>query len=154
MFTEEIQLYLEDYKSNLDKATEHLIGELAKTRAGRANPKMVEHIRVDYYGTPTPLYQMATISVPDARTLMISPWDVSALRNVLKALDEANLGLSPSDDGKNIRLSFPPLTEERRRELIKDIAKLAEAAKVTCRNARRDVLDTFKTMKKDAEIAE
>lgn len=154
MFTENVQLYLEDFKDNLQKAIEHLSNEFVKIRAGRANPKLVENIKVDYYGTPTPLYQMASISVPEARLLVISPWDMSAVKNVVKAIEEANLGLHPSDDGRNIRLSFPALTEERRRELVKEISKITEQSKVTCRNKRRDVLDVFKKMKKDNEITE
>ncbi len=154
MFNETVQMFLDDYEDNLKKATEHFANELIKIRAGRANPKLVEQIKVDYYGTLTPLYQMASISVPDPRMLVISPWDMSAVKTVVKAIDEANLGLTPSDDGRNIRLSFPPLTEERRRELVKEISKLTEAAKVACRNERRDVLDEFKRMKKENEITE
>lgn len=154
MFTPDVQLFIDDYEENLKKAIEHLQGELVKIRAGRANPKMIESIRVDFYGTMTPLYQMASISVPDPRMLVISPWDMSMVKNVLKAIDEANLGLNPSDDGRSIRLSFPPLTEERRRELVKELGKLIEASKVVCRNERRDVLDEFKKMKKDNEITE
>ena len=139
---------------HLKNAINHLNEEFLKVRAGRANPKLVEQIKVDYYGTPTPIYQMASISVPEPRLLVISPWDMSMVRQVLKAIDESNLGLNPSDDGRNIRLSFPPLTEERRRDLVKEIGKSTETTKITARNARRDVLDEFKTMKKDNEISE
>lgn len=154
MFSEEVNMYMEEYDLSLNKALEHFKGELGKIRAGRANPKMIEHVRADFYGTPTPIYQMANISVPDPRSLMISPWDVSVLRSVLKAIDEANLGLTASDDGKVIRLSVPILTEERRRDLVKEVSKTGESARVTCRNERRDVLDVFKKMKKDGDIAE
>ena len=154
MFNDEVQLWLDEFEENLTKANEHLHGELSKIRAGRANPKMVEQIKVDFYGTLTPIYQMASISVPDPRMLMISPWDISQVKSVLKALDEANLCLNPSDDGRNIRLSFPPLTEERRRELVKEISKLAENSRVTCRNHRREVLDEIKKLKKDNLVTE
>lgn len=154
MFTDEIQLYLDDYQEKMQKSVDHLKDEYAKLRAGRANPKLVEQIKIDYYGTMTPIYQMAGISVPDPRTLMISPWDASMVRSILVAIDEAKLGLSPSDDGRNIRLAFPALTEERRKEMVKEISKLAETTKVSCRNERRDVLDVFKKMKNDKELSE
>lgn len=154
MFSEEVELFLEDYKENLNKAATHLQNEYVKIRAGRANPKIIENVKVDYYGTPTPIYQMASISVPDARQLLISPWDISVLKNVSRAIEEANLGLNPSDDGRSLRLSFPPLTEERRRELVKEISKLLENAKISSRNERRVVLEEFKRMKKDSEITE
>lgn len=154
MFSPDVQMFLDDYKEKLDKNAAYFQGELVKIRAGRANPKLVEQIKVDYYGTPTPLYQMASISIPDARLLVISPWDMSALKSVVKAIEEANLGLNPSDDGRNLRLSFPPLTEERRRDLVKEISKMLENSKVSARNDRRDVLEEFKTMKKNSEISE
>lgn len=154
MFNEEVQLYLDDYQEKMEKSIAHLRDEFAKLRAGRANPKLVEQIKVDYYGTMTPIYQMASISVPDPRMLLISPWDASLIKSVLKAIDEAKLGLSPSDDGRSIRLSFPPLTEERRKEMVKEISKLAENTKVSCRNERRDVLDVFKKMKNDKSVSE
>ena len=154
MYTEEIDMYLEEYKEDLNKACDHHANELLQIRAGRANPKLIERITVDYYGTMTPISQMATISVPEARMILVSLWDISMLKAVAKAIEAANLGLNPSDDGKVIRLIFPQLTEERRKELVKDMNKLTESAKVTCRNARRDVLDIFKKMKKDSEISE
>ena len=152
MFSDEVDMFIEDYKEKLAKAVEHYQNELSKIRAGRANPKMLERIMVDYYGTMTPLHHMSNISVPDPRVLLISLWDISMLKNVLKAIDEANLGLSPSDDGKSIRLNFPPLTEERRREIMKEVKELTENAKIASRNERRDVLDIFKNMKKNGEI--
>jgi len=149
MYTEEIDMYLEEYNESLQKAIDHHANELLQIRAGRANPKLIERIMVDYYGTMTPISQMATISVPEARMILVSLWDISMLKAVAKAIQDANLGLNPSDDGKVIRLVFPQLTEVRRKELVKDMNKYTESAKVTCRNARRDVLDEFKKMKKD-----
>ena len=154
MYTEEVELYLEEYKEELVKAVDHLSNELLQIRAGRANPKIIEKITVDYYGTMTPISQMATISVPEARMILVSLWDISMLKAVAKAIESANLGINPSDDGKVIRLVFPQLTEERRRELVKDMNKYTENAKIVCRNARRDVLDSFKKMKKDSSITE
>ena len=154
MYTEEIDMYLDEYKSDLNKAVDHLSNELLQIRAGRANPKIIERIMVDYYGTMTPISQMATISVPEARMVLVNLWDNSMLKTVAKAIEAANLGLNPSDDGKVIRLIFPQLTEERRKELVKEVGKYTETTKVTCRNARRDVLDVFKKMKKDGDISE
>lgn len=154
MYTEEVDMFLDEYNSELKKALDHYTNELLQIRAGRANPKIIEKIMVDYYGTMTPISQMATISVPEARMILVSLWDISMLRAVAKAIESANLGLNPSDDGKVIRLVFPQLTEERRKELVRDMNKLTESAKVTCRNARRDVLDEFKKMKKDSTITE
>jgi len=154
MYTEEIEMYLEEYKEDLTKALNHHSDELMQIRAGRANPKIIERIMVDYYGTMTPISQMATISVPEARMILVNLWDNSMLKAVAKAIEAANLGLNPSDDGKVIRLVFPQLTEERRRDLVKDVNKYTESAKVVCRNARRDVLDVFKKMKKNSEISE
>ena len=154
MYSEEIEMYLDDYKSELKKAVDHYKDELLQIRAGRANPKLIEKIMVDYYGTMTPISQMATISVPEARMILVNLWDNSMLKTVAKAIEAANLGLNPSDDGRVIRLVFPQLTEERRKELVKDMSKYTESAKVTCRNARRDVLDVFKKMKKDSSITE
>ncbi|MBQ7352055.1 MAG: ribosome recycling factor [Clostridia bacterium] len=147
-------MYLEEYNEDLKKAMDHHKDELLQIRAGRANPKIIERIVVDYYGTMTPINQMATISVPEARMILVSLWDQSMLKTVAKAIEAANLGLNPSDDGKVIRLVFPQLTEERRKELAKEVSKMTESAKVVCRNARRDVLDVFKKMKKDSAITE
>lgn len=154
MFTEEIEMFLEEYRDNLKKSLEHHADELLQIRAGRANPKLIERIMVDYYGTLTPISQMATISVPEARMILVNMWDVSQIKAVCKAIEQANLGLNPSDDGKVIRLIFPQLTEERRKEFVKEIGKITEQSKVTCRNYRRDVLDEFKKMKKDNVISE
>ncbi len=154
MDREDIDFELMAYEENLQKAVSYLEGELVQIRAGRANPKILERIMVDYYGTMTPLHQMATISVPEARMIIVSMWDISMLRAAAKAIMEANLGVAPSDDGKIIRLCFPPLTLERRKEFVKEIGKLSENAKVTCRNERRDILEFFKKLKKDSTISE
>jgi len=154
MYSEEVQMYLDELKLNLDKALNHLQDELLQIRAGRANPKIIERIMVDYYGTMTPINQMATISVPEARMIIVSAWDISMVKAMSKAIEAANLGLNPSDDGRSIRLIFPQLTEERRKELCKEVSKLSEQTKVTCRNERRDAIDAFRTMKKNSEITE
>ena len=154
MYTEEVELYLEEYKEELGKAQDHYASELLQIRAGRANPKLIEKITVDYYGTMTPISQMATISVPEARMILVSLWDNSMLKAVAKAIEAANLGLNPSDDGRVIRLVFPQLTEERRRELVKQVKKVCEDAKISLRNARRDCLDMYKQMKKDSQLSE
>ncbi len=133
----------------LNKVLEHLKSELNSMRAGRANPVILSRVTVDYYGMQTPLNQMANISVSDARTLTVSLYDVSALKEVKKAILAAELGLNPVDDGKVIRLSFPQLTEERRRDLIKQVKKTGEDSKVALRNERRDALDFGKKLKKE-----
>lgn len=141
----------------LDKVIDHLKTELSSMRAGRANPVVLSRVTVDYYGMQTPLNQMANISVTDARTLTVSLYDVSALKEAKKAIIAADLGLNPVDDGKVIRLSFPQLTEERRRDLIKQVKKVGEDSKVALRNERRDALDVSKKLKKEVsedEIAE
>lgn len=132
-----------------NKVLEHLKTELNSMRAGRANPVVLNRVYVDYYGTQTPLNQMANIQVTDARTLTISLYDVSALKEVKKAIIAADLGINPVDDGKVIRLSFPQLTEERRKELIKQVRKVGEDSKVALRNERRDAIDFGKKLKKD-----
>lgn len=154
MYNEEVELYLEDMQGSINKAIEHYSDELLQIRAGRANPRIVERVMVDYYGTMTPVSQMATVSVPEARMVLVSVWDISQLKNVSKAIESANLGVNPSDDGRVIRLVFPQLTEERRKELSKEVNKLTENTKVVVRNARRDTLDAFKAMKKNSTITE
>lgn len=144
----------EKYESRINKALEHLKSELLTVRAGRANPQILNKIVVDYYGTPTPLNQMANITVPDARTLMISLWDTSMLKEVSKVISASDIGINPSDDGKNIRLVFPQLTEERRKELCKQIKKTEEDSKVVLRNERRDILEAVKRLKKDNGVTE
>lgn len=142
------------YEGKLLKALEHLKSEFVSVRAGRANPQILNKVVVDYYGTPTPLPQMANLSVPDARTLVISLWDNSMFKEVNKAIVAADIGINPTDDGKTIRLVFPQLTEERRKDLIKQIKKTSEETKVVLRNERRDVVEVLKRFKKDNIITE
>lgn len=143
-----------EFDCELDKALNYYAGELALVKAGRANPKILEKITVDYYDTPTPIQQVAGISVPEARMIVISPWDHSLIKPIVKAIQASDIGITPSDDGKVIRLVFPMLTEERRREIAKSTHKLAEEAKIAGRNARRDAMEVFKKLKKDGEISE
>ena len=145
---------LQVFEDKMKKTMASLDSDLMTIRAGRANPNVLNKIMVDYYGTMTPISQMATISVPEARMILVNIWDNSMLKAVAKAIEGANLGLNPSDDGRVIRLVFPQLTEERRKELVKDMSKYTESAKVACRNFRRDTLDTFKKMKKESTITE
>lgn len=148
---DEMYVYFEE---GAEKVLSHLQGEFSVVKAGRANPKILDRVMVDYYGSMTPLNQMANITVPEPRCLLVNVWDTSALKNVVKAINEANLGLNPADDGKTIRLVFPILTEERRKELVKNIKKLTEEAKVSLRNDRRDSMDAIKAMKKENIITE
>ncbi len=150
----EVAEAFEEYELTLMDTVEHLKTELSGVRAGRANPQILNKIVVDYYGTLTPINQMANISVPEARLLQISLWDASMVKAVSKAIAASDIGITPSDDGKIIRLVFPQLTEERRRDLSKQVRKTGEDYKVTLRNARRDVLDTVKSLKKDGKISE
>ena len=138
----------------MEKCLDSLERDYKTIRAGRANPSVLDKITVDYYGCPTPLNQMAAISVPEPKMIMIQPWDASTLRSIEKAINTSDLGINPTNDGKVIRLIFPPLTEERRRELVKDVAKRAEDAKVAIRNVRRDAMDDLKKLKKNNEITE
>ncbi len=142
------------YETRLGKAVEHFKSEMLAVRAGRANPQILNKIVVDYYGTPTPLNQMANIAVPEARILTIALWDVSMVKEVSKAIAASDIGINPSDDGKIIRLVFPQLTEERRKDLTKQIKKTAEDTKVVLRNERRDVIEVVKRLKKDNIITE
>lgn len=144
----------EEMKTKMDKAIAALESDYASIRAGRANPGILDKVSVDYYGVSTPIPQVGTVSVPDARTLLIQPWDASILHDIEKAIVEADIGIAPNNDGKAIRLNFPPLTEERRKELAKSIAKRAEEGKVVIRGIRRDTIDSFKNMKKQGEITE
>ena len=143
-----------DYGRRMDKALDHLAEEFGAVRAGRANPKVLDRITVEYYGSETPLNGVATISTPDARTLVISPWDNKLLKDIQKAIQISDLGINPQNDGKVIRLVFPQLTEERRKDLTKQVKKYAEDAKVAMRNIRRDGMDYIKKMKKDSAITE
>ncbi|MDR1822053.1 MAG: ribosome recycling factor [Oscillospiraceae bacterium] len=142
------------YEDKMDKTLATLESAFATVRAGRASAAVLEHIRVDYYGQPTPITQIGTVAVPDPRTITITPWDAKTLKDVEKAILASDLGINPQNDGKLLRINFPQLTEERRRELAKQIAKYAEEAKVSVRNVRRDALDDFKAAKKKAEITE
>lgn len=138
----------------MNKTLQALRNEYASIRAGRANPAVLDKITVDYYGAPTPIQQMAAVSVPEARTLVIQPWDISTLKAIEKAIMVSDIGINPNNDGKIIRLQFPPLTEERRKEIVKKILKFAEEAKISVRSIRRDFMEKFKTMKKISEITE
>lgn len=151
---EDCKMLIESSKEDMVKTLSYLKNEYLTLRAGRANPHILDKISVDYYGTMTPINQMANISVPEARMLVISVWDQSQLRNIEKAIQQADLGVNPIDDGKVIRLIFPALTEERRKDIVKNVKNLAENAKISLRNIRRDCLDLFKQMKKDGEISE
>ncbi len=142
------------YEEKMKKSIESVASDFAAVRAGRANASVLNRINVDYYGTPTPIHQIASIGSPDARTLLITPWDASALRGIEKAILESDLGINPSNDGKSIRLAFPQLTEERRKELVKQIHKYTENGKVAIRNIRRDALEHFKKQQKASEITE
>jgi ribosome recycling factor len=138
----------------MDKTINVLKDELAGIRAGRANPRLLDKINVEYYGSPTPINQVANISVPEARQIIIQPWDSSLLTAIEKAIHASNIGINPNNDGKVIRLVFPPLTEERRVELTKEVKKNGENAKIAIRQIRRDALDIYKKMKKNSEITE
>ena len=145
---------LNKVEEKMDKSLNALDREFKAVRAGRANPAVLDKVLVDYYGTPTPVQQMAAVSVPEGRTLQIQPWDVSTLRDIEKAILTSDIGINPQNDGKVIRLMFPPLTEERRRDLVKDIRKMGEDTKVAIRSIRRDALEKVKAMKKNNEITE
>jgi len=141
-------------EERMQKALASLNSNFNTIRAGRANAAVLDRITVEYYGTPTPIQQMAAISVPDPRTLMIAPWDRSTLKSIEKAIQTSDLGINPNNDGSVIRLIFPPMTAERRKELAKEISKMTEEGKVAIRNIRRDAMDKIKTMKKNSEITE
>jgi len=144
----------EDYESKMKKTVEVLQTLYSTIRAGRANPAVLDQIRVDYYGSPTPINQIASISTPDSRTLLIQPWDASSLKAIEKAIIASELGINPANDGRVLRLVFPQPTEERRKELIKQVHKAAEDSKVAIRNIRRDAVEHFKAQKKKSEITE
>lgn len=145
---------LTQYEEKMTKTVENLEGEYATIRAERANPNILNKIKVEYYGVPTPMQQLANITVPEARTLMIAPWEPSLVKAIEKAILNSDLGLTPNNDGKNIILNFPELTEERRKEIVKDIKKKGENAKVAIRNVRRDANDAIKKMEKAGDISE
>lgn len=141
-------------EEKMTKTCENLDGEFSNIRAGRANPNLLNRIMVEYYGTPTPMQQVGNISVPEPRIIQINPWEKSLLKAIEKAILASDLGITPTNDGTSIRLVFPELTEERRKELVKDIKKKGEAAKVAVRNVRRDANDTLKKMEKSTDITE
>ena len=145
---------LQVFEGKMKKAQEFLVSQFESVRAGRANAAVLKGISVDYYGTPTPVNQVGSISNPDPRTLVITPWDASILKGIEKAIQTSDLGINPQNDGRVIRLVFPQLTEERRKELAKQVRKYGEEAKVAVRNIRRDAMDSFKKQQKAAEITE
>ena len=145
---------IQKYEEKMKKTLASLESELVTIRAGRANPHIIDKLAVDYYGAPTPLQQVANITVPEARMIQIQPWESSLIKGIEKAILTSDLGLNPSNDGKVIRLVFPELTEERRKELVKDVKKKGEAAKVAVRNIRRDANDALKKMGKGGDISE
>ncbi len=144
----------EDAHDRMKKTIENLENDYKRVRTGRASISLVDGIRVDYYGTSTPLNQLATLTVPEPRSIMIQPWDSSIINEVEKAILKSELGLTPMNDGKSIRINVPPLTAERRKELVKVIKKMAEESKVATRNIRRDVIEMIKDLKKEKEISE
>ncbi len=144
----------ETAKTKMGKTVAALQSEYGAIRAGRANPQILDKVTADYYGSPTPINQLASVSVSEARVLTIQPWDKSVLKAIEKAIQTSDIGINPQNDGSVIRLTFPPLTEDRRKELVKDIQKIAENSKVAVRSIRRDCLEKLKTMKKNSEITE
>jgi len=150
MSIEELNLTEEKMK----KAISALRQELSYLRAGRANPSILDRIMVEYYGSPTPINQIANINVPEARVIVVQPWDSKSLKDIEKAIQKSDIGINPSNDGKIIRLVFPVLTEERRKELTKSVKKYGEDTKIAIRSIRRDVIDAFRTLKKDGKMTE
>lgn len=142
------------FNEKMQKSYDNLVEELTSIRAGRANPHILDKIKIDYYGTPTSLQQVANVNVPEPRMIQIQPWEASMIKEIEKAIMTSDLGLNPNNDGKIIRLVFPELTEERRKELAKDVKKKGENAKVAVRNIRRDANDTFKKLGKSADVSE
>jgi len=145
---------LDSLRNEMDRSIEALMKEFGRVRTGRASVTLLDGVRVDYYGTPTPLNQLATLSIPEARLITIQPWDTNILKEIEKAIQKADLGLTPSNDGKIIRVSIPPLTEERRKELVKMVKKMAESSRVSLRNHRRKTNEDLKTMKNSKDISE
>ena len=145
---------LEKIDEKMDKVIDNLDNNYSEIRAGRANPAILNKVNVEYYGTPTPLNQVASIAVPEARQILIQPWDKSILNDIIKAIELAEIGINPMNDGNSIRLIFPELTEDRRKEIVKDVKKMSEEAKVAIRNIRRDEMDDAKNQLKNKEISE
>jgi ribosome recycling factor len=152
--TEELELLLDDAESSMKKAISHLESELVKIRAGKANPNMLDGITVDYYGAPTPINQVANVSVLDARTISIQPWEKKMLQGIERAIMAANIGITPQNDGNQIRLFMPPLTEERRRELFRRASGEGEQSKVAIRSIRRETIEEIKKLQKDGDLSE
>jgi ribosome recycling factor len=144
----------DEIKEKMEKTISVFEGNLAEIRAGRANPAILNKIKIDYYGVPTPISQVAGISVPEARLIVIQPWDLSVLKEIEKEILKSDIGINPNNDGKVIRLNFPELNEERRKEIVKSIKKIAEDSKVAIRSIRRDGIEEFKKKQKDSEITE
>lgn len=142
------------YDNKMTKSYDNLLSEFGAIRAGRANPHVLDRITVDYYGTPTPIQQVGNVTVPEPRMIQIQPWEPSMVKAIEKAINMSDIGINPTNDGKTIRLVFPELTEERRKELVKDVKKKGEAAKVAVRNIRRDANDAFKKLGKGKEVSE
>lgn len=142
------------FEEKMSKAKEHLYSEFVSIRAGRANPHVLDKLRVDYYGTPTPIQQVANVSIPEPRMILIQPWEKPLIKEIEKSINSSDLGLNPTNDGSVIRLNFPELTEERRKDLVKDVKKKGEDAKVAIRNIRRDANESFKKQNKANEISE
>ncbi|MDO4831070.1 MAG: ribosome recycling factor [Clostridia bacterium] len=149
-----MQEQLNKAEERMNRRLDHLRQEFSEIRAGRANPAVLDKVKVDYYGTPTPVNQLAAVSVTEARTLTIQPWDVSVLKQVEKAIQTSDIGINPQNDGKIIRLIFPPLTEDRRKEIVKDVQRIAEDTKIQIRNVRRDAIEKLKAMKKSGDLTE
>lgn len=149
-----MQTVFDNAKAKMQKTVDNLKFEFGSIRAGRANPSVLDKVSVDYYGTPTPVNQLASISVAEARILVIQPWDASVLNAITKAIQVSDIGINPTNDGKVIRLAFPQITEDRRKEIVKDVKRLSEDAKVAIRSIRRDNIDKLKKMEKNKEITE
>ncbi|SHI78060.1 ribosome recycling factor [Desulfatibacillum alkenivorans DSM 16219] len=149
-----LELVYEEAREKMDKAIAALEKGLLRVRTGRASLSMLDGVKLDYYGTPTPINQAATVAIPESRLITIQPWDASVIKEIEKAILKSDLGLNPSNDGKIIRIAIPPLTEDRRKEMVKLVNKMAEEGKISVRNARRDANETIKSMKKDGDIAE
>jgi ribosome recycling factor len=149
-----IESIYQETRERMEKSIAALEKELKRVRTGRASLSLLDGIKVDYYGTPTPLNQMASLSVPESRLINIQPWDVSVIKDIEKAILKSSLGLTPSNDGKLIRIAIPPLTEERRKELVKVVNKMCEEGKISLRNIRRDSNENLKGLKKDGDISE
>ena len=144
---------LKQYEEKMEKSLDNLVAEFSAIRAGRANPHILDKLRVDYYGSPTPIQQVANVTVPEARSILITPWEASLVKEIEKAIINSDLGVMPNNDGKSVRINFPELTEERRKELVKDVKKKGEDAKVAIRNIRREGNDAFKKLVKE-EVSE